>query len=49
MDAWTLFWVVGVTDFVVKFSVVVVKAFISIVPNCIIAHKYKVLHYRSQQ
>ena len=46
MDVWNLCWIVGITDFVIKMAVVILKAIIATVPSCLIAHKNKVGSFR---
>lgn len=41
-DLWTFLWVVGISDFVVKFSVIIIKSLIALQPPKVIAFKRKV-------
>ena len=42
MDLWTLLWMVVITDFVIKFSTVIVKSVIALLPKYILPYKKKV-------
>ena len=42
VDVWNLLWIVGMIDFVIKFSVIALKSAIALLPKFILPHKRKV-------
>lgn len=53
VDVWTLLWIVGITDFVIKFGAVVLKAVVALIPKFLLPHKkrgkfYMLIEHASQ-
>ncbi|ESP04137.1 hypothetical protein LOTGIDRAFT_171133 [Lottia gigantea] len=44
-DIWTLLWVVLINDYMIKFSTVILKCFITMLPNQLIKHKRRGKYY----
>ena len=42
MDVWNLLWIVGVTDFTLKFGTIIIKALIAMLPKLVLPCKKKV-------
>ena len=42
VDLWLLLWVVGISDFVIKFGAIVLKALVALIPKPALAHKKRV-------
>ena len=42
MDMWNLLWITGMTDFVIKFATIVIKALVTMLPKQILPYKKKV-------
>lgn len=45
IDAWTLVWIVGITDFVVKFAAIAVKAVMAVLPRKVVPFKRRGKYY----
>lgn len=45
MDLWTLLWMVVITDFVIKFSTVILKSVIAVIPKYVLPYKRKGKYY----